>query len=77
MTRASALRLRRAVAANAAACPIFAHQITAIQARSYGGWLLTEGELWFLDAVQRLRKLSSRQQARLNEIAVKVERGRK
>lgn len=77
MTRCHPSALRRAVAANAAACPIFGHQITAIQAIAYGGSLLTEGERWFCDSVRRLRKLSERQQARLNEIAVKVERGRR
>lgn len=77
MTRLPPLALRRALAANAAASPLFDHHRTAIAARSYGAALLTQGELWFLDAVMRLRTLSERQQARLNEIAVKVERGRR
>jgi hypothetical protein len=76
LSPARARELLRAVAANAAACPLWPHQREAITASGFPH-LLTPGELWFLDCVRRLRSLSERQQARLNEIAVKVERGRR
>lgn len=75
--RVSAAQLLAAVASNADASPLPPHHQTAIAARSYGRLLLTACEAWFLDSILRLSRLSERQQARLNDIAVKVERGRK
>ena len=68
-------RLLQAVAANAAMSPLADHQRTAATAKGYH-WLLTTGDAWFLDCISRLSAISERQQARLNEIASKVERGR-
>ena len=69
-------RLLRAVAANNAASPLAPHHRTALTAKGYH-WLLTPGDKWFLDCVSRLTTISARQQARLNEVAAKVERGRR
>lgn len=68
-------RLLRAVAANNAAFPLPAHQRQAHTVKGYH-WLLTDGDQWFLDCLLRLPAISERQQARLNELASKVERGR-
>lgn len=69
------LRLLRAAASNATVWPLADHQRTAITAKGYH-WLLTAGDVWFLDCILRLSAISERQQARLNEIASKVERRR-
>lgn len=74
MTRVSPVLLRLAVAANAAKCPLPDHHRTAYATLAYGSKLLTQGELWFVESVLRLSVISERQRARLNEIAVKVER---
>ena len=76
MSPARARAMLRAVAANAAACPLRPHQQEALRALSFDR-LLTPGECWFLGAVRGLPRLSARQQQRLNEIAIKVERGRR
>lgn len=71
------LELLRFVAALNAAQPAHqAHQVTVRAALSFPE-LLTPGERWFLEAVAKLSRLSGPQQARLNEIASKVERGRR
>ena len=71
-------RLWAAAAANSARCPISDHhrQVHAVLSRAKGASraVLTDGERWFLDSLLRLSRLSERQQARLNDIAVKVER---
>ena len=74
--RVSPALLRLVAAANAATAPVAAHHATAYAARAHGHKFLTEGELWFIECVLRLSTLSEGQQARLNDIAVKVERGR-
>lgn len=76
--RVSPAVLRAAVAANAVASPIPAHHRTvyAILSRAKSSPVLPEGERWLLDSFLRLPALSKRQQARLNDIASKVERGR-
>ena len=76
MSAVSPALLRLAAAANAARSPVPAHHPTAYAARAYGHKFLTDGELWFLESVLRIPAVSERQQARLNEIAVKVERNR-
>jgi hypothetical protein len=76
MTRVSPARLRLAALANASAFPLAPHQRTALTVRSFAE-LLTPGDLWFLGAVAKLPSISQRQQDRLNELACKVERGRK
>jgi hypothetical protein len=68
--------LLRFVATRAAESAVRPHQQAAITARSYSK-LLTEGERWFLDVAARLSVLSDRQQARLNDIALKIERARR
>lgn len=68
--------LKRIAAEKRACQPLQPHQRTAIAAGSYPH-LLTPGEFWFLGAMLHLRTLSPRQQARLNEIAIKVERRRR
>lgn len=68
--------LRFAAALNAQRSPLRDHQRTALTARAYAE-LLTPGEMWFLDSVLKLSALSDKQQSRLNEIAGKIERGRK
>lgn len=69
--------LLRFVAASRASGPTLRpHQQTALTARGYAK-LLTHGELWFLDTAANLSALSDRQQARLNTIASKIERGRR
>lgn len=77
--RVSPTVLRAAVAANAVASPLPAHHRTvyAILARANtaAALNLTDGERWLLEIVLLLPTLSERQQARLNDIAVKVERG--
>ena len=72
--RVSPAMLRAVAAANAVAAPLPPHHAQAIAVRSYGRDLVTEGERWFLDSVLRLSRLSERQQARLNELAGRVER---
>lgn len=74
--RTSPALLRAAVAANAVASPLRDHHRTAIAARSYGRGFLTQGELWFLESVQRLSSINERQELRLLDIAAKVERNR-
>jgi hypothetical protein len=76
MTRVSPALLRLAAAKNAAASPARPHHRTALACRSYPE-LLTPGELWFLDSILLLSTISDVQQARLNQIAVKVEMGRR
>lgn len=70
--------LRVKVAALAVATPIPPHHRTvyAIMARAKSASpnLLTEGDRWFLNSVLRLSSLGDRQQARLNDIAVRIER---
>lgn len=73
--RVSPALLWAAVAANAVRSPLPVHHRTVYAALAHGP-LLTDGERWLLDSFLRLPSLSERQQARLNEIAVKVERGR-
>jgi hypothetical protein len=74
--RCSPALLRAAVAANAVACPLPPHHRTARAILAHGERLLSQGERWFVDSVLRLSAISERQQARLNELAVKVERNR-
>lgn len=66
----------RVIAAYNAANPLAPHHRTALTAKGYAS-LLTPGDQWFLDCLLRLPAISERQQDRLNQIAVKVERGRK
>ncbi len=74
--RCSPAALRLAALKNAVSAPLTAHQRLALTCRSYAE-LLTAGDLWFLDAVLKLKSLNDRQQARLNEVAMKIERGRR
>lgn len=79
--RVSPALLRANAAAMALAAPIPPHHraVYAVLARARPGSgidLLTEGDRWFLNSVLRLSSLSDRQQARLNDIAVRIERGR-
>ncbi|MFP5328875.1 MAG: hypothetical protein ACLGHC_01890 [Alphaproteobacteria bacterium] len=68
--------LRKLAAINAARPPLPEHHVTAYAARAHGSKLLTAGELWFLESVLRLSKLSDAQAARLLDIAKKVGRNR-
>lgn len=76
MTPARARAMLRAVASNAASHPLRPHQRTAITVFSFSE-LLTPGEVWFVTALRGLPSASETQWARLNQIAAKVERGRK
>lgn len=80
--RVSADVLRANAAALALAAPIPPHHRAAyaVFARAMPGSgidLLTEGDRWFLDSILRLPALTERQQARLNAMATKVERGQR
>jgi hypothetical protein len=76
MTRVSPALLRFVAAANAVASPMPPHHAEAIGAMSLGRDIITPQERWFLQSCLRLPSLSERQQARLWEIAGKVEGAR-
>jgi hypothetical protein len=76
MTRVAPHLLLQAAARNAAAFPIRPHQKLVATVAAFPE-LLSPGERWLLDTWARLPSLSERQQARLMDMAVKVERGRK
>ena len=63
-------------AANLNWSPTPEHHKTALAARAHGSGFLTAGELWFLECVLRLRRLSEQQDDRLLDIARKVGRNR-
>lgn len=76
--RCSPALLRAVAAANAVASPIPGHHraVYAILSRAKADALpLADGERWLLDSFLQLSGLSERQQARLNDIASRVERG--
>lgn len=75
MSAVSPELLRFVAKLNAAAPVLQPHQVAALTAMGYPK-LLTAGERWFLGMAARLSQLSEQQQARLNQIASKVERGR-
>ena len=77
--RVPAGRLWAAAAANAVRWPVPAHhrEVYAVLARAKrtSRSVLADGERWLLDSLLRISKLSEHQRSRLNDIAVKVERG--
>ena len=68
--------LKRLAASKAACQTLKPHHIAARRALSFQA-LLTAGEVWFLESVQRISTLTAAQQARLHQIEAKIERGRK
>ena len=74
--RVPAAALLRAVERNAIAFPMLPHQRETTTALAFA-WLLSEGDVWALNAIKRLTSPSPRQIDTLNAICAKVERGRK
>lgn len=71
------LRANAAALASAASVPPHHRTAWAALARAGAGSVfLSGGERWFLNSVLRLSSLSDHQRARLNDIAVRIERGR-
>lgn len=74
--RVSPAVLRAAVASNAARSPIPPHHRRIYETLAHGAHSLTSGDIWVLESLLKLPGLTERQLARLNELSVKVERGR-
>ena len=67
--------LLRAAASNSDRSPLLPHHARIMRARGYGE-LITAGELWLLDALLQVQSISPKQDQRLRDIELKIERAR-
>ena len=67
--------LMRAAGSNSKRSPLLPHHVRAIRARAYAE-LITAGELWRLDALLLVGTISPKQDQRLRDIELKIERAR-